>query len=278
MSITHEPVATVDWTVVATGWDQHRDVIERTKAGLTERLMQGLALQPGERVLELGAGTGDLARRLSAEVGPDGAVTATDVAAGMVELIERSTADLPNVEVKRVDAGAVDLPDASYDAIVFRMGPQFVVPPLRAFQEARRVLVPGGRVAAATWAAPEHNLWLAAVGMAATVHGVLDGVGPAQPGGPLSLSDPEAFEKLAQEAGFATAAVAPVDLTFEVADVDEHLAHVTALAPPLKVAFAAATAEQREAVRSTVAEITDQFRTADGRLAIPARALLLEAR
>ena len=42
--------------------------------------------------------------------------------------------------------------------------------------------------------------------------------------------------------------------------------------------FAAATAEQRDAVRSTVAEITDQFRTDDGRLAIPARALLLEAR
>jgi hypothetical protein len=114
--------------------------------------------------------------------------------------------------------------------------------------------------------------------MAATVHGVLSGVGPTQPGGPLSLSDPAVLQQLAQEAGFETATVEPVDLTFEVADVDEHLAHVTALAPPLKVAFAAATAEQRDAVRSTVAEITSQFRTADGRLAIPARALLLEAR
>jgi SAM-dependent methyltransferase len=278
MSITDEQLATVDWTVVAAGWDQHRDVVERMKVALTERLMQGLALRPGERVLELGAGTGELARRLSAEVGPDGSVTATDVAAGMVELIERTTADLPNVEAKQADAAAIGLLDASYDAIVFRMGLMFVVPPLGALQEARRVLTPGGRIAATTWAAPEHNLWLAGVGMAATVHGLLSGLSPTQPGAPLSLSDPAALEQLAREAGFGTAAVHPVDLTFEVADVDEHLAHVTALAPPLKLAFAAATAEQRDAVRSTLAEITSQFRTADGRLAIPARALLLDAR
>jgi SAM-dependent methyltransferase len=278
MSTRIETVGTVDWTTVAVGWDRHRAMIERTKTALTERLLHGIDLQPGDRVLELGGGTGDLARRISAEVGPNGTVTATDVAAGMVELISRTTADLPNVDVKQMDAAAIDAPDASYDAIIFRMGLMFVVPPLDALQEARRVLVAGGRIAVTTWAAAEHNMWLAAVGMSAMVHGVLSGPDPTQPGGPLSLSDPAALEQLAREAGFGTAAVESVDIRFEVASVDEHLAHVTALAPPLKVAFAAATGEQRAAVHSTVEEITSQFRTEGGGFAIPARALLLEAR
>jgi SAM-dependent methyltransferase len=277
MSARTETVGTVDWTTVAVGWDRHRAVIERTKAALTERLLQCIALRPGDRVLELGAGTGDLARRISAEVGPAGTVTATDVASGMVELIAGTTADLSNVDVKQVDAAAIALPDASYDAIVFRMGPMFVVPPLDSLREIRRVLAPGGRIAVTTWAAAEHNMWLAAVGMAAMVHGLLNGPDPTQPGGPLSLSDPAALEQLAREAGFGSAAATLVDLTFEVSGVDEHLAHVTALAPPLKVAFAAATPEQRSAVRSTLEEVTSQFLTDGGGLVIPARALLLEA-
>src|SRR3954462_12899408 len=102
------------------------------KEALTQRLLAGLPLREGERVLELGAGTGELARRLSAAVGADGTVAATDVAPGMVELIELTTADLPNVEAGRRDAAAIDAPDGSYDAVVFRMGLMFLVPPVDA--------------------------------------------------------------------------------------------------------------------------------------------------
>jgi hypothetical protein len=109
------------------------------------------------------------------------------------------------------------------------------------------------------------------------VHGVLSGVTPTQPGAPLSLNDPTELERLARDAGFARAIVEPIDVTFSVASVDDHLAHVTSLAPPLAQAFAAATDAQRAAVRETVTELTKQFRTDDG-LAIPGRALLLEAR
>ena len=56
---------TFDWTSVAPSWSSHRAHVEQMKDGLTRELLESLDLQPGERVLELGAGTGDLARRLA---------------------------------------------------------------------------------------------------------------------------------------------------------------------------------------------------------------------
>ena len=51
----------VDWSLVAPQWDRLRGHVERMKAALTPRLIAGLDLHAGQRVLELGAGTGELA-------------------------------------------------------------------------------------------------------------------------------------------------------------------------------------------------------------------------
>lgn len=266
----------VDWSAVADGWDTHRGSIEEFKTGLTEQLLTFLALQTGERVLELGAGSGELARRLSAQVGDSGRVLATDVAPGMVALIESTTAHLPNVHTARLDAADIGHCDALFDAVVFRMGLMFVTPPESALAEIRRVLRPGGRMAVTTWAGPEHNMWLAAVGMAAMFNGMISGPMPTEPGGPMSLSDPAALAALARSAGFSDVSVEPVELAFTAADVDDHIAQVTALAPPLAAAYDGATADQHAAFRSSVTDLDKPFLTQEG-LLIPGQALLLTA-
>jgi ubiquinone/menaquinone biosynthesis C-methylase UbiE len=276
MSTTDTQPDTVDWTDVASGWDTHRGHVEHTKAELSDRMLAGLDLRPGERVLELGAGTGELARRLAAAVGDKGHVLASDLAAGMVELIRRTTEGLPNVDAARVDAVDTQQPDAAFDAVVFRMGLMLVPTPERALREIRRILAPGGRLAAATWAGPEHNPWLTTAGMSMMLHGLVSGGPPVGPGGPLSLGDPETLERLAREADLDAVSVELVDVTARFADVDAHLEHVASLAPPLALAFRAASEDQRQAVRATLDQATDRFRTDDG-LVIPGRALLLLA-
>src|SRR5258707_11809750 len=113
---------TFDWTGVASSWDDHRHHTEAMKARLTDDLIAGLAFRPGEHVLELGAGTGELALRLGEQVGPTGSVLATDVAPGMVELLRRTLAGMANIQVTQIDARQIDLPDGSVDVVVFRMG------------------------------------------------------------------------------------------------------------------------------------------------------------
>ena len=267
---------TGDWSDVASGWDQHRSGIEETNRVLTDVLLDGLALTAGDDVLELGGGNGELAARLTELVGPSGSLLSSDLAAGMVELIRTRMAGLPNVDVRRIDAADIDLPADSFDAVVFRMGLMLVPEPDTALQQIRRVLRDGGRLGAAVWGDPAHNPWLASVGMAAMMHGLVQGGPPVGPGGPLSLNDPEALEKRARNAGFTQVTVQTIDYVRRYENIDEHFDMVRVLAPPLAAAFATATPEQVAAVRSTVHDLTAQYRDGDA-LDLPARGLVLVA-
>jgi SAM-dependent methyltransferase len=265
-----------DWTPVAPAWGRHRAHVEQMKETLTRDLLGALDLQPGQRVLELGAGTGDLARQLALAVGPTGAVLATDVAQGMVDLLRETTADLPNVEVSLVDAVDIDLPDASVDAIVFRMGLMFVTEPQRALAECRRVLAPSGRLVLAVWAGPENNPWLASLGMSVMMHGLWTGGPPTQPGGVFSLSDQVVLEELVAGSGFADVAIQEVATPAEFASPEEHFEIVSGLAGPVSAALATGDEETLAAIRGSVAQAVDRFRTADG-LLVPGLALLCSA-
>src|SRR5450759_4666087 len=187
---------TVDWTAVASGWDAHRGHVEGMKEELSRRLLAQLDLQPGDRVLELGAGTGELARQLAAAVGPLGHVTGDDVAQGMVELQRKTLAGLDNAEVARLDAFDTGREAGTFDAVVFRMGLMLVDDPPRVLRECHRLLAQGGRLAVAVWAGPEHNPWMTCVGMAAMMHGLVSGGPPTGPGGMFSLSDPAVLERV----------------------------------------------------------------------------------
>lgn len=268
---------TFDWTAVARAWDRQREHVSRISAPMTDELFEQLRLQPGERVLELGAGSGELALALAARVSPGGSVIATDVAPGMVSLLERTLAGVDGVRVERLDARDTGLPDGWVDVVVFRMGLMFVQEPAVALRECHRVLADRGRIGLAVWAAPQHNPWLACAGMSAMMHGVVSGGPPTGPGGVFSLADPAGLEHLVRGAGFTDVVLTDVETSARFADADEHFDIVTSLAGPLSVALAAATDADRDAVRRTTAEAVERFRTPDG-LELPGRAVVCTAR
>jgi SAM-dependent methyltransferase len=265
-----------DWTSVAPGWDAHRAEIETMKEEVTRDLLARLDLQPGERVLELGAGTGELALQLASAVGPTGHVIASDVAPGMVALLRTTLADAANVEVGQLDALDTGLPGGSVDAVVMRFGLMLVDDPEAVLRECRRVLAPGGRVAVAVWAAAQHNPWLLYVGMAAQMHGVVTGGPPTGPGGIFSLGEQSVLEGAVRNAGFADATIHEVPTTSTFANSDEHFDTVASLAGPLSAAIAGASEETRAAMRTTAADLAKAHRTPDG-LVLAGRALVCVA-
>ncbi|MCU1588900.1 MAG: Methyltransferase type 11 [Frankiales bacterium] len=270
-------VTTFDWSAVAPAWDAHRAQAESTTSAVTTAVLDALALEPGQDVLELGAGTGDFAVDLAGRVAPGGRVLASDIAPGMVALLARAADGVDNLGAAEIDAAAIGRADAEFDAVVFRMGLMFVPEPVQALRECCRVLRDGGRLAVAVWAGPEHNPWLSSIGMAAMVHGVVVGGPPTGPGGLFSLADPDRLQSIAETAGFEQVEVRSVATTARFVSTDEHFATVSALAGPLAVALGSASTEQVEKVRQTAAELAEPHRTDEG-LVLPGRALLLTAR
>ena len=274
---TSIPATTVfDWTTVAGAWDTHRAHVETMKEQVSSDLLSRLDLQPGERVLELGAGTGEFALQLAGAVGPTGHVIASDVAPGMVALLRTTLADAENVQVEQLDALDTRLPSGSVDAVVMRMGLMLVDDPQAVLRECRRLLAPGGRLAVAVWAAPQHNPWLLYVGMAAQLNGVVTGGPPTGPGGIFSLADPAVLEGIASEAGFNDVVIHEVPTVATFATSDEYVDTVASLAGPLSAAIAGASEETRAAMRTTAADLAQAHRTPGG-LVLAGRALVCTA-
>ena len=274
--MTETGTAAADWSAVATAWEESVDYIDSHSVAATERLVAAVAVRAGDRVLELAAGPGGLAPTWSQLAGPTGRVVVSDIAPGMVDAARRRNADLTNVEVTILDLAAIDQPAGSFDAVACRMGLMFVPDPGQALAEIHRVLGPGGRLGAMTWAGMEHNPWMTCVGMAAMVNGLVAGGPPIGPGGIFSLGDPARLEALAKEAGFIDVVVEEIPNIFAADSIDAHVERVSSLAGPLQAAFQAATPDQLAAVRRTAAELAAPYTNADG-LALPGRALLVTA-
>jgi SAM-dependent methyltransferase len=268
--------AATDWSNVSSGWEDRRDFVETMKAGLAAAMIDGLALSPGDAVLELGAGTGAFAARLADAVGRDGRVLATDLAPGMVELVQRMAAGRPQLSAAIVDAAATGCESSSYDAVAARMMLMLLQDPQSALTEWHRVLRPGGRLAVAVWDAPEHNTWLVALGMSAMIHGAVSGGPPTAPGGVFSLGSADALSAVVNKAGFRSVKVQTIAMHARFASAADHFDSVSTMAAPLRRALADAAPEIQQAIKTTTAEIIAPYQTDNGYV-IPAQALLCTA-
>ncbi len=276
MSDLQESAASV-WSAVAGAWEANAAYVDDHTADATTAMLDRLAVEPGDRLLELASGPGTLGTTLADLVGPSGEVLLSDLAPGMVEVARRRSAALDNVRCAVLDAASIDQPDESFDVVVSRMGVMFVPDPATALGEIRRVLAVGGRFGVMTWAGMEHNPWMTSVGMAAMLAGIATGGPPVGPGSIFSLGDPDQLRQLAIGAGFRDVTVDVADVVFRAPDVETHVARVGSLAGPLAALIEAASDEQRAAMRKTAGELAAPYETANG-VKMPGRVVVAAGR
>jgi ubiquinone/menaquinone biosynthesis C-methylase UbiE len=112
-----------------------------------ERLLSVSGVAEGERVLDVGCGTGIVARSAAPLVGDKGHVAGVDLNRAMLETARRAGAHLsPAVEWRKEDATELSFQDDSFDVALSQQVLQFVSDPLELLVQLRRVLRPGGRV------------------------------------------------------------------------------------------------------------------------------------
>jgi len=117
------------------------------------RLVELSGIGPGDRVLDVGCGSGAVLQPAAEAVGSSGRLTAIDLAPGMVrrctELAQSRGWD--HVEVREGDAEAPPAADGSVDAVLAGLLVFFLPDPDAALDAYRRALVPGGRLAFSTF-------------------------------------------------------------------------------------------------------------------------------
>ena len=200
------------WSQLAPTWLENEDQLEEV-AGLPGQLaMDRLELLPGQRVVDLGCGSGRTTLELASRVGPGGEVVGVDIAAPMLARGRERAARLGagNIEFLHADVQVHDLGEARFDAAYSRFGVMFFADPVAAFANVRRALRPGGVLSFVCWQSVFDNEWMLVPGAAvATVTGSLPPMpGPGEPG-PFSLADPDRARAVLDAAGFDSVAVAP---------------------------------------------------------------------
>jgi ubiquinone/menaquinone biosynthesis C-methylase UbiE len=114
-----------------------------------KRLVERLGLEEGASVLDVGCGTGRLARWIGERVGPKGSVVGIDPLAERIDVARSHAASAVRFEVGRAeDLGAFE--DASFDAVCMSSVFHWVTDKAKALAEIRRVLRPGGRLGVTT--------------------------------------------------------------------------------------------------------------------------------
>ncbi|MGC9541769.1 class I SAM-dependent methyltransferase [Streptomyces sp. UG1] len=173
--------------------------------------------RPGERVLDLACGTGVVARKAAAAVGPTGSVTGVDLNEDMLSLARRHTpSGGAPVTWKQADALDTGLPGDAFDVGFCQQGLQFFPDRLLALRELHRVMAPGGRVALSVWCddrSPGFHPFESAFEETLTtpgpavrfLHAIFD------------LADPAELHRLITEAGFTNVRVTRVTRTVRCA-------------------------------------------------------------
>lgn len=232
-------------------------------------LCDAAGVRAGQRVLDVGCGSGALTLAATERVGAGGHVVGLDPNPEMLAVARRKPT---SIEWREGRAESLPFADASFDAVVSQFAMMFFEDPAGALREMHRVVRPGGRIAVAVCDAVENSPGYRAL---ATLLDRLFGkrIGDAFRA-PFALGDAQHLRALCKEAGLTDASVTQRDGTVRFASIDALVSTERACVWTLGGLLDDA---QFERLRSAAQTEFKPFVAADGRVAFSMPALVIGA-
>jgi SAM-dependent methyltransferase len=197
------------WAIGADEWVRNERTFDAAFAPFTAAVLGAADLGAGQRLLDVGCGSGTL---LGAAVAAGADAVGVDISSAMVEAARRR---VPTATVVTADAQTVDLlvaaPGPPFDRVVSRFGVMFFAEPATAFENIRSATAPGARLAFVCWR--EGETYMFSLALRALTARLADP--PARPKtgapGPMGLANPDRVREVLTVAGWSDVTIEPSD-------------------------------------------------------------------
>jgi ubiquinone/menaquinone biosynthesis C-methylase UbiE len=237
-------------------WADEYQAIDRLLADATRIALDHAAPELGERVIDIGCGSGTTVLELAGRVGPSGHVLGADVSKPSVEKARErvAAAGVPQAEIVLCDVSNHIFPANSFDLAFSRFGVMFFADPVATFANIRKAMKPDGRLALAVFRRLQENTWATAT--VAAIRHLLPPITPPAPEEPgqFSWGDAARVHRILETAGFQDVSLTPHDPAMPLAGpggASEAASFMSRVGPVVR-AMGDASDEQQKEVRAAL--------------------------
>jgi SAM-dependent methyltransferase len=198
-------------------WADRQPVQDILLQPIADLLIDRASIRAGERVLDVGCGSGSTTFAFARAVGPSGHVMGIDISAPMLARAREVTPVGAPVEFALADATIHPFAPENFDLLASRFGVMFFADPALSFANMRKAMRRSGRLAFACWREPRQNPFFMTPLQAVYQHvPKMPQVGPEDPG-PFSFASEVRVQRVLTAAGFSGIVMEPCDLALDVA-------------------------------------------------------------